>query len=124
MSTNRFPTLPEPSLITPDFDSTLASLKERYFKKTGHYPTVNDPETVHLETIAYTKNELIDEINYESKQNLLAFAEEDRLEHLGALVGAGERLGAASASTVVEFTFTAGHAGVVIPKGYELKAAD
>ncbi|HGF5068850.1 TPA: phage baseplate protein, partial [Vibrio parahaemolyticus] len=88
MSTNRFPTLPEPSLVTPDFDSTLASLKERYFKKTGHYPTVNDPETVHLEAIAYTKNELIDEINYESKQNLLAFAEEDRLEHLGALVGA------------------------------------
>ncbi|ENH0540569.1 baseplate J/gp47 family protein [Vibrio parahaemolyticus] len=124
MSTNRFPTLPEPSLATPDFESNLANLKERYFQKTGHYPTVNDPETVHLETIAYTKSELIDEINYESKQNLLAFAEDDRLEQLGALVGAGERLPESAASTVIEFTFTAGHAGLVIPQGYEMKAAD
>ncbi|EJL3960742.1 baseplate J/gp47 family protein, partial [Vibrio parahaemolyticus] len=124
MSTNRFPTLPEPSLATPDFEGDLASLKERYFKKTGYYPTVNDPETVHLEAIAYSKNEVVDEINYEAKQNLLAFAKGDRLEHLAALVGAGERLGESAASTVIELTFTAGHAGLVIPMGYQVKAVD
>lgn len=124
MSTNRFPTLPEPSLTEPDFDNTLASLKERYFEKTGHYPTVNDPETFHLEEIAYTKSELQDEINYESKQNLLAFAEDGRLEHLGALVGAGERLPEAAASTVIEIHFTSGHGGTVVPKGYPVQAVD
>ena len=124
MSTNRFPTLPEPSLTEPDFAGTLASLKERYLEKTGHYPSINDPETFHLEEIAYAKSELQDEINNESKQNLLAFAEGDRLEHLGALVGAGERLPESAASTVIEIHFKAGHGGAVVPKGFQMQAID
>ena len=124
MSTNRFPTLPEPGLTVPDYDGNLAKLKERYFQKTGHYPTVNDPETFHLEEIAYAKMELQDEINHESKQNLLAYATDGRLENLGALVGVPERLSASAASTVVEFLFESSHAGLVVPKGYPLQAAD
>ncbi|MCE7729636.1 baseplate J/gp47 family protein [Vibrio campbellii] len=124
MTTNRFPTLPEPGLTTPDYEGELAKLKERYYQKTGHYPTVNDPETFNLEEIAYAKTELQDEINYESKQNLLAYATDGRLENLGALVGVPERLGASAASTVVEFVFKAGHTGTVIPKGFLMLAAD
>ena len=124
MTTNRFPTLPEPSVVTSDFDATLANLKERYHKKTGHYPTINDPETIHLEELAYTKGELVDEINHESRQNLLAFAKGGRLENLGALVGAGERLPASAASTVMKFTLRDNQSGFVIPKGYPMLSVD
>lgn len=124
MTTNRFPSLPEPEIITPDFDATLGDLKERYFAGTGHWPGTNDPETFHLEQIAYEKNEAIDAINAESKQNLLAFAGDGRLEHLAALVGAGERLGESSASTVVQLVFEEGHEPTVIAEGWSLKAAD
>ncbi|EOW2077601.1 baseplate J/gp47 family protein [Vibrio mimicus] len=124
MSNNRFPTLPEPEIIRPDFDSALASLKERYNAETGHYPTLNDPETAHLEQIAYEKNEVIDAINYESKQNLPAFASGARLEHLAALVGAGERLDESRASTVIQLNFSAPHAAAVVPQGWQVMAVD
>ncbi len=124
MTTNRFPNLPEPEIVTPDFDATLGNLKERYFASTGHWPGTNDPETFHLEQIAYEKSEAIDAINEESKQNLLAFANDGRLEHLAALVGAGERLGESSASTVVQLEFKEGHEPAVIRQGWQLKAAD
>lgn len=124
MSNSRFPTLPEPKVIESNYDDDLARLKERYFQKTGHYPTINDPEMAHLEEIAYTKNELIDEINNESKQNLLAFAKNSRLENLGALVGAGERLGESAASVVIELTLKANHGGTIIPKGYPVLSVD
>lgn len=124
MSSNRFPTLPEPEIVTPDFDATLASLKERYQKATGHYPGINDLETPHLEQIAYEKCEAMDAINYESKQNLPAFATGPRLDHLAVTVGAGERLGESSASTVIQLNFTSGHAPTVIPQGWQMLATD
>ncbi|MEF1158874.1 baseplate J/gp47 family protein [Vibrio parahaemolyticus] len=124
MSSNRFPTLPDPEIIAPDYEATLASLKERYYARTGHYPGINDPETPHLEQIAYEKSEAIDAINYESKQNLPAFATGPRLENLAVTVGAGERLGESNASTVIQLNFSAGHASDVIPQGWQMMAAD
>ncbi|MBF4280849.1 phage baseplate protein, partial [Vibrio anguillarum] len=62
--TNRFPNIPEPKLVEVDYDTDLASLKARYQEGTGHYPGINDPETFHLEQIAYEKNELKALINY------------------------------------------------------------
>ncbi len=124
MSSNRFPTLPEPEIVTPDFDATLASLKERYQDATGHYPGINDLETPHLEQIAYEKCEAMDAINYESKQNLPAFATGPRLEHLAVTVGAGERLGESSASTVIQLNFTEGHISTVVPQGWQMLATD
>lgn len=120
--THRFPNLPEPQLVDVNYDVDLASLKTRYQAGTGHYPGLNDPETFHLEQIAYEKNELKALINYESKQNLLPFAQGERLDNLGLLTET-ERLPASKARTVMAFVFTE-HAGLVIPKGYQVIALD
>ncbi len=120
--TNRFPNIPEPKLVDVDYNADLARLKARYQKGTGHYPGINDPETFHLEQIAYEKNELKALINYESKQNLLSFAEKERLDNLGLLTET-KRLPASKARTVMAFTFTP-HTGVVIAKGYQVIAVD
>ena len=103
MSANRFPNLPEPNIKEPDYDGDLARIKERYFKKTGHYPQTNDAETFVLEEIAYEKNEVVDLINYESKQNLMAFADDERLDYIGDLTET-PRLDASAALTVMQFT--------------------
>lgn len=121
MST-RFPNIPEPKLIDVDYDAKLASLKERYQKGTGHYPGINDPETFHLEQTAYETSELEALINYESKQNLLSFAENERLDNLGLLTET-ERLPASKARTVMKFDFSA-HTGLVVPSGYQVIAVD
>lgn len=120
--TNRFPNIPEPKLVDVDYNADLARLKARYQKGTGHYPGINDPETFHLEQIAYEKNELKALINYESKQNLLPFAEKERLDNIGLLTET-ERLPASKARTVMAFTFTP-HTGFVIAKGYQVIAVD
>ncbi len=120
--TTRFPSIPEPQLTEVDYDADLASLKARYQEGTGHYPGINDPETFHLEQIAYEKNELKALINYESKQNLLSFAEDERLDNIGLLTET-ERLPASKARTVIAFNFIE-HTGLVIPQGYQVIAAD
>lgn len=120
--TNRFPNIPEPKLVEVDYDADLASLKARYQEGTGHYPGINDPETFHLEQIAYEKNELKALINYESKQNLLPFAEDERLDNIGLLTET-ERLPASKARTVMAFNFIE-HTGLVIPQGYQVIAVD
>ncbi|CAH8242741.1 Baseplate assembly protein J [Vibrio aestuarianus] len=120
--TNRFPNIPEPKLVEVNFDTDLASLKARYQAGTGHYPGINDPETFHLEQIAYEKNELKALINYESKQNLLSFSENERLDNI-ALLTETERLPASKARTVMAFNFRL-HTGLVIPKGYQVIAVD
>ncbi|MFA0630868.1 baseplate J/gp47 family protein [Vibrio sp. 10N.222.49.A3] len=120
--TNRFPNIPEPQLVEVNYDADLVSLKQRYQIGTGHYPGLNDPETFHLEQIAYEKNELKALINYESKQNLLSFADKERLDNIGLLTET-ERLPASKARTVMAFTFTP-HTGFVIAKGYQVIAVD
>lgn len=118
----RFPNIPEPKLIDVDYDAKLADLKERYQLGTGHYPRINDPETFHLEQIAYETCELVSLINYESKQNLLPFAEKERLDNLGLLTET-ERLPASKSRTVMRFDFTA-HTGLVVPAGFQVMAVD
>lgn len=119
---SRFPNIPEPKLVDIDYDADLASLKTRYQDGTGHYPGINDPETFHLEQIAYEKNELKLLINDESKQNLLPFARDERLDNIGILVGC-TRLDASNALTVLQFLFNT-HSSFVIPKGYQVMAID
>ncbi|MGX9455525.1 baseplate J/gp47 family protein [Photobacterium damselae subsp. damselae] len=119
---SRFPNIPEPKLVDIDYDADLASLKTRYQDGTGHYPGINDPETFHLEQIAYEKNELKLLINDESKQNLLPFARDERLDNIGALVDC-TRLDESNALTVLQFSLNT-HSSFVIPKGYQVMAID
>ena len=115
--------LPEPKLIDSDYQTTLSRVRNNYQSATKHYPSTNDPETFQLEQLAYEREMLVDEINFEGKQNLLAFAKDVRLERLGDLVDC-ERLKPTSANSEFLFTFLSDHRGFDIPKGFVLLAQD
>lgn len=79
------------------------------------YP--GDPVRLFLESLAMMISQQREIIDYTGKQNLLAFAEGDYLDHLGVLTGT-ERLGARAASTVLQFSLKAPAVTVLeIPRG-------
>lgn len=122
MTTNRFPGIPEPEIIEPDYAGDLERMTQTYYEKSGHYPTKNDPEMFLLEQIAYERSTLADEINYEAKQNLLTYANDERLDNIGLMVGA-TRLPASGALTNEQLTLN-DHAGFVLKAGFEVRAID
>lgn len=83
-----------------------------------------DPIKLFLKTIASIIVQQKVAINYSAKQNLLAYAAGDYLDHLGILVGV-TRIEASSAETTVRFIFSEklGSAGT-IPKGIRVSAGD
>lgn len=111
--------LPEPTLLKSDYETTLSRLRANYQTATGHYPGTNDPETFQLEQLAYEREILVDEINREGKQNLLAHANDANLDNLGALVDC-ERLQATAAHSIFEFLFQDGHGGFTLVKGWSV----
>ncbi|HIF9333067.1 TPA: baseplate J/gp47 family protein [Photobacterium damselae] len=115
--------LPEPKLIESDYQATLLRIRNNYQTATGHYPGINDPETFQLEQIAFEREMLVDEINFEGKQNLLPFAKGAKLDNLGALVDC-ERLKPTASHAMFEFEFVDGHGGGDIPKGFAMVAKD
>lgn len=115
--------LPEPQVIPNDYTGTLTRLKKNYEAKTGHYPLVSDPETFVLEQTAYERELLVDDINREARQNLLAFAEDAMLDHQGASVDC-PRLPASAALTTLLLTFKAGHGAFVLEPGFTVRAVD
>lgn len=115
--------LPEPQIVAPDYLGTLTRLKKGYEQGTGHYPLVSDPETFLLEQTAYERELIVDDINREAKQNLLAFADDAMLDHLGALVDC-QRLPANPALTTLQLTLTAPHPALVLQAGITVRAVD
>uniref|UniRef100_UPI000693513A baseplate J/gp47 family protein n=1 Tax=Aeromonas rivuli TaxID=648794 RepID=UPI000693513A len=114
--------LPEPQVIEPDYVGTLTRLKKNYELGTGHYPLASDPETFLLEQTAYERELLVDDINREGKQNLLAFADDAMLDNLGALVDC-HRLPAGPAMTRLQLTLRA-HPDTVLDAVFTVRAID
>lgn len=74
-----------------------------------------------IEAIIVQQRVLIDET---AKQNLLAYATGDRLDHIGALVGT-DRLQASAATTTLRFSLSAAReSATLIPKGTRATAGD
>ncbi|MBE8578703.1 baseplate J/gp47 family protein [Vibrio sp. OPT18] len=115
--------LPMPTLIDSDYQETLSRVRQNYQTATKHYPSTSDPETFQLEQMAYEREMLVDEINHEGQQNLIAFAKGAKLDNLGALVDC-ERLDPTSASSDFLFTFKPEHRGFSVPKGFSVLARD
>lgn len=115
--------LPEPQVIPNDYNGTLTRLKKNYEASTGHYPLVSDPETFVLEQVAYERELLVDDMNREGKQNLLAFGVGAMLDHQGASVDC-ERLPASRALTSLQLTLKPGHPAFVLEPGFSVRAVD
>jgi phage-related baseplate assembly protein len=120
---DRFPQIPPPVIIEPDYDGTLKRVKTEYKALTGHYPDTNDPETFLLEELAHERELVVDDINETAQQNLLGYATGDNLDNLGALTET-PRLPAAPATTSATITLTDDHPDTTIAAGFEVQADD
>ena len=88
-----------------------------YTTITGRTLGEGDPVTLFLNVISEIIIRLLNDANYAAKQNLLAYAEGDNLDHVGAVPAAVERLKATKATTTIQATLSAVRTNsVIIPK--------
>ena len=108
-----------PDIVFSELDPAVAesSIITVYEAMTERTLYPGDPERLFLEALAYLvtlQNAVIDAA---AKQNLLAYAEKDHLDHLGAMVDTA-RLGAEAAVTVIRYSLAEVLSWpVIIPEG-------
>ncbi len=109
--------LPSISFVDTDAANIEASVITMYEAIAGRTLAQGDPIRLFLQAVAAIIIQQRVLIDYSAKQNLLAYAEEDKLDHLGVLVGV-TRLEAAAATTTIRFNLSAAQSQVVtIPAG-------
>ena len=117
-------TLPEPVFIETDFQQIISEIITSWEAITGVKLQPAQVERIILDVIAYRENILRLVINEVAKQNLLAFAKGEKLDHLGALLGV-KRLPARPAITTLKFEFQEPlPQTLVIPKGTQVRSFD
>ena len=117
-------TLPEPVFVKSDYDEILKELTTLWEQATGETLQPAQLERLILNVIAYRENVLKLAINEAAKQNLLAFAKGEKLDHLGALLGV-QRLPVRPALTTLRFEFQEPlPVPILIPKGTQVRSSD
>jgi len=109
-------------------DASVATVQTEVFaiykEITGRTPAKGDPIRLFLLTMTYIFVLLLNAINETGKQNLLRYANEYKLEHIGALVGC-DRIPAAAAVTTMEVTLSEEQSvATIIPAGTRFTAGD
>ncbi|WP_457679440.1 baseplate assembly protein [Thermovibrio sp.] len=116
--------LPEPVFVESNYDEIINELVNLWEQATGETLQPAQLERLILNVIAYRENVLKLAINEAAKQNLLAFAKGENLDHLGAFFGV-ERLPAQPALTTLRFEFEEPlPLTLLIPKGTQVRSAD
>lgn len=109
--------LPSISFVDTDAANIEASAITMYEAITGRTLAQGDPIRLFLQTIAFIIIQQRVLIDYSAKQNLLAYAKDDILDHLGVLVDT-PRLEVSPAETTIRFNLsTAQPQAVTIPIG-------
>ena len=109
--------LPEVEFAVKTAADIEASVITMYESISGRTLASGDPVRLFLESIAAIIVQQRALIDYTGKQNLLAYATGDNLEHIGALVGV-ERLSDSAATTTLRFTLSlAQPQAVIVPAG-------
>lgn len=108
--------LPNIEFASKDVSQIEADVITTYEAISGRKLAPGDPVRLFLQAVAQIIAHQRTLIDYAAKQNLLAFADGDFLDHLGALFRT-ERLPAQSAKTTVRFTISAQPQTVIIPAG-------
>ncbi|WP_456459709.1 baseplate assembly protein [Desulfurobacterium sp.] len=117
-------TLPEPVFVESNYDEIINELISLWEQATGETLQPAQVERLILNVIAYRENVLKLAINEAAKQNLLAFAKGEKLDHLGALLGV-QRLPAQPALTTLRFEFQEPlPLEILIPKGTQVRSSD
>jgi len=116
--------LPKIDFVDKDAVAIEASIITMYQAIAGRTLAKGDPVRLFLEAIAAIIIQQRVLIDYSAKQNLLAYAEGNYLDHIGVLVGV-TRLPAAAALTTLRFTLSATQSDVVtIPAGIRATTTD
>ncbi|OMH40227.1 baseplate assembly protein [Desulfurobacterium indicum] len=117
-------TLPEPVFVEADYEKIINELIASWEAQTGARLQPAQLERLILDVIAYRENVLKLAINEAAKQNLLAFAKGEELDHLGALLGV-KRLPSQPALTTLRFEFQEPlPVQILIPKGTQVRSSD
>ena len=116
--------LPEINFVTTDKDAVEKEIFALYTSVTGRTLTPADPIRLFLLVITNIVILLLNRINDTGKQNLLAYARGDNLDHIGIALGV-ERLQAIVAVTTMKLTASmARPEGIAIPKGTRFTSGD
>lgn len=116
--------LPEINFVTTDKDAVEKEIFALYTSVTGRTLTPADPIRLFLLVITNIVILLLNRINDTGKQNLLAYARGDNLDHIGIALGV-ERLQATGAVTTMQLTASmARPEGIAIPKGTRFTSGD
>ena len=116
--------LPEINFVTTDKDAVEKEIFALYTSVTGRTLTPADPIRLFLLVITNIVILLLNRINDTGKQNLLAYARGDNLDHIGIALGV-ERLQATGAVTTMKLTASmARPEGIAIPKGTRFTPGD
>ena len=121
MKSELFPGLADIAFAERDPAAIEAAIITAYEDRSGRTLAKGDPVRLLLESVALYIIQQRHLIDFTGKQNTLAYAEGDFLEHLGALL-AVSRLAPARAVTTLKFTLSdAMPQAVVIPEGTRVK---
>ncbi|MCL2392630.1 MAG: baseplate J/gp47 family protein, partial [Oscillospiraceae bacterium] len=111
--------MPDINFAQKDTEQIAAEVIARFEKEAGRTLFPGDPWRQALLTIVYFLSMQRSKIDFTGKQNLLAFSDNDFIEHIGALVlGDNPRLQPRPAITTLEFTLSqAKPSNTIIPAG-------
>ena len=114
--------LPEIDFVEADAQNIEKTIFALYTSVTGRNLAEGDPIRLFLLFICDVIIRLLEKLNYTGKQNLLKYAEGDKLENLGALVGV-TRIPASAASAAFQIRLSeARDKETIIPKGTRIGA--
>ena len=116
--------LPEINFVTTDKEAVEKEIFALYTSVTGRTLAPADPIRLFLLVITNVVILLLNRINDTGKQNLLAYARGNNLDHIGIALGV-ERLQATGAVTTMKLTASmARPEGIAIPKGTRFTPGD
>ncbi len=119
-----FPNLSEVIFAEKDPDKITSEILSIYESLTGRTLARADPVRLFLDTIILAVIQQRNLIDFAAKQNLLAYATGDYLDHIGALLGVS-RLEPSHAVTTIRFTLTAPLSyTAIIPEGTRVSTGD
>ena len=117
-------TLKEPVFVFSDWESLYKEIVSAYERAAGVTLSKGQVESILLSIFAYRENLLRIMMNEVAKQNLLAYARGEVLDHLGALLGVS-RLPARPAITTLRFYFDQElPQEILLPRGTRVASQD
>lgn len=119
-----FPNLSEVIFAEKDPDKITSEILSIYESLTGRTLARADPVRLFLDAVILSIIQQRNLIDFAAKQNLLAYASGEYLDHIGALLGVS-RLEAAHAATTIQFTLSTQYSrSIVIPLGTRVSTGD